>query len=124
MSQSNDSDDAPAVYVEQTMKIQKQLIAVIINFLEELKNNPALMEELKEANIHHVLVIEDAINQVHSQAIANVVERAIDHKSRIQIIKNCLQTLAHRITESIDSIAEVKKQEEQEAQEHSPKTIH
>lgn len=120
MSQSN-SDDAPAVYVEQTMKMQKQLITVIINFLEELKNNPALMEELKAANIHHVLIIEDAVNQVHSQAIANVVERAIDHKSRIQIITDCLQTLATRITESSENIAEVKKQEEQE---HIPKTIH
>lgn len=123
MSQSQ-SDDAPTVYIEQTMKIQKQLIAVIVNFLDELKNNPTLMEELKAANIHHVLVIEDAVNQVHSQAIANVVERAIDHKSRIQIITDCLQTLAHRITDSSEAIAEVKKQEEQEAQEHSPKTIH
>ena len=121
MSQS-DSDDTPAVYVEQTMKIQKQLIDVIINYLDELKNNPALMEELKAANIHHVLVIEDAVNRVHSQAIANVVERAIDHKSMIQIITDCLQTLAHRITDSSETIAKVKKQEQE--QEHSPKTVH
>ena len=120
MSQS-DSDDTPAVYVEQTMKIQKQLIDVIINYLDELKNNPALKEEMKAANIHHVLVIEDAVNQIHSQAIANLVERAIDHKSRIQIITDCLQILATRITDSSKAIEEAKKQEEQE---HSPKVVH